>query len=52
MNLHIIIPSKGSKSLNSLLRFKDGEEEVKSPLPVTLTDGNRVIVLATVQFQK
>ena len=52
MNLHIVIPSKGTVSLNSLLRFEDGEDEVKSPLPVTLTDGQRVTIKISLEFSK
>jgi hypothetical protein len=52
MNLHIITPSKGPISLNSLLRFEDGEDEVKSPLPVTLTDGQRVTIKISLEFSK
>ncbi len=45
MNLHMNIPTIGLKPLNSLLWFKDDEDEVKSPLPVTLTDGENISLL-------
>ncbi|MDD2921938.1 MAG: hypothetical protein PHQ36_06595 [Anaerolineales bacterium] len=52
MNLNMVIPSKGIISLNSLLRIKDGEDEVKSPLPVTLTDGEKVTIPISLEYSE